>query len=142
MTSTCSNHFEESCYSSYTQTTKVSVCARPVNSTQFGLWVSDITVLSEMAQAELDALTRESNIQCEDLATSLPLLNHLRALDATLDAVTVSVRGYIMRNESIQSCEDVKPYCDSITKMPEFTVDGGHLPDLDLEGVSSVVSKA
>ena len=27
----------------------------------------------------------------------------------------------------IQSCADAIPYCDSITKMPEFGVDGGNM---------------
>ena len=36
-------------------------------------------------------------------------------------------RGYLLGNESIQSCADAAPYCGSFTKMPEFAVDGGNL---------------
>ena len=99
---------------------------RTVNSSRFGIWLSDITVLRDILEADLNVLSAE-NRQCEDLAsTSLPMLNHLRASDATSEALTIYVRGYLMRNQSIQSCADVKPYCDSITKMPEFALDGGH----------------
>ena len=49
---------------------------RSVNDTRFGVWVSGVSLLSDMAQADLDTLIH-SNLQCEDLATSLPLLNHL-----------------------------------------------------------------
>ena len=105
-----------------------------MNSTSFGVWVADVSVLSDMAETKLDDLIRE-NQQCEDLAsTSLPLLQHLRASDLQSETSGFFpgfwVRGYYLQNESIQSCDDVKPYCDSITKMPEFAVDGGHLPDL------------
>lgn len=36
-------------------------------------------------------------------------------------------QGYLLGNESIQSCADAVPYCNSITKMPEFAVDGGNM---------------
>ena len=109
-----------------------------MNSTSFGVWVTDVSVLTDVLETKLDDLITE-NQQCEDLATnSPPLLNHLRASDLKSETLRISLRGYLMRNQSIQSCADVKPYCDSITKLPEFTVDGGHLParSSDLEGVS------
>lgn len=38
-------------------------------------------------------------------------------------------QGYLLSNESIQSCADVVQYCGSLTKMPEFSVDGGNAVD-------------
>ena len=52
----------------------------------------------------------EGNPYCEDLATTGPMLNLLR------DS---------LNNQSIASCADVLPFCDSISKMPEWEVDGG-----------------
>ena len=35
--------------------------------------------------------------------------------------------GYFLANDSIQGCADAAPYCNSITKMPEYAVDDGGL---------------
>jgi len=81
-----------------------------INEARFGIWVSDVTVLTDLDAADLDDLIEEGNEDCEDLSQGEPLLNYLR---------------YLLGNESIQSCADAVPYCNSITKMPEFAVDGG-----------------
>jgi len=76
----------------------------------FGVWVSDVSVLTDLDASDLDDLIEEGNEDCEDMITQVPMLNHLR---------------FLLSNESIQSCADVVPYCNSLTKMPEFAVDGG-----------------
>ncbi|CAK8991445.1 unnamed protein product [Durusdinium trenchii] len=81
-----------------------------MNETRFGVWVSDVTVLSDLEAADLDDLIEEGNVACGDLGNQEPLLNYLR---------------YMLGNESIQSCADVTMHCSSITKMPEFALDGG-----------------
>ncbi|CAK8991449.1 unnamed protein product [Durusdinium trenchii] len=81
-----------------------------IDRARFGVWVSDVTVLSDLDGTDLDDLIEEHNEDCEDMITSEPWLNHLR---------------YFLGNESIQSCADAVSYCSSITKMPEFAVDGG-----------------
>ena len=46
---------------------------------------------------------------------------------ATLKVKALHLSGYMLGNESIQSCADVTMHCSSITKMPEFALDGGHV---------------
>ena len=65
------------------------MCVRNESSANFGLWVNDVTVLSDMEMTSLDALIGDSNSRCGDLASSLPLLNHLRASEAKPEPLRV-----------------------------------------------------
>ena len=51
-----------------------------MNETRFGVWVSDVTVLSDLEAADLDDLIEEGNVACGDLGNQEPLLNYLRRL--------------------------------------------------------------
>ena len=70
----------------------VSICVRSVNSTRFGVWVTDVSVLSDMTAADLDDLIENSNSQCEDLGNGLPLQSYLRASDLKSEAETSAAR--------------------------------------------------
>ena len=50
-----------------------------INNTRFGVWVNDVTVLSDLDATALDDLIENSNPTCGDLANEEPLLNYLRA---------------------------------------------------------------
>eukprot|EP00913_Durusdinium_trenchii_P028852 g27053.t1 len=81
-----------------------------INQTRFGLWESEVSVLSDIAAMSHPELVQASNPSCGDLANQEPLLNYLR---------------YFLQNDSIQSCADALPYCNSVTKMPEYGGDEG-----------------
>eukprot|EP00434_Breviolum_minutum_P010077 symbB.v1.2.008890.t1/scaffold488.1/size197422/23 len=80
------------------------------NNSRFGLWVNSVSVLSDLSVTSLDSLVDSGNQACGDLANEEPMLNYLR---------------YFIGNKSIKGCADVVPSCSSITKMPEYAVDGG-----------------
>ncbi|CAE7302044.1 unnamed protein product [Symbiodinium natans] len=97
-----------------------------INATQYGFWVSDVSLVRETAcilpEASLKSRLTESSVlsvdetvdaynpDCGDIGNQEPILNYLRNA---------------LGNQSIRGCADAKPYCDSITKMPEWGVDGG-----------------
>ena len=81
-----------------------------LHDSQLGLWHGDVTRLTETESLSLEELVDQGNPNCEDLAATGPMLNLLR------DG---------LGNQSITSCADVLPYCDSVSKMPEWEVDGG-----------------
>ena len=51
-----------------------------INKTRFGVWVSDVTVLSDLEIATMNDLIENENPSCEDLGNREPLLNYLRSL--------------------------------------------------------------
>ena len=51
-----------------------------INEARFGIWVSDVSVLTDLDAADLDDLLEEGNEDCEDLSQGEPLLNYLRFL--------------------------------------------------------------
>jgi len=72
-------------------------------------------VLGDVSAMDHEDLVVLSNPSCTDLADQEPLLNYLRYFLGALGA----------DNLSVNSCADAVPYCDSITKMPEYSGDGG-----------------
>lgn len=88
----------------------IALDAAQLQRAELGLWHSDVTRLIDSETMSLDELVDQGNPYCEDLATTGPMLNLLR------DS---------FNNQSIASCADVLPFCDSISKMPEWEVDGG-----------------
>lgn len=77
---------------------------------ELGFWQGDVSKLTESDSLTLDELVNQQNPNCEDLATAGPMLNLLR-------------NG--LGNESIGSCADALSFCDSVSKMPEWEIDGG-----------------
>ena len=53
-----------------------------IDRARFGVWVSDVTVLSDLDGTDLDDLIEEHNEDCEDMITSEPWLNHLSAWES------------------------------------------------------------
>ena len=51
-----------------------------ISEARFGIWVSDVTVLTDLDAADLDDLIEEGNEDCKDLSQGEPLLNYLRFL--------------------------------------------------------------
>lgn len=88
----------------------IALDAAQLQRAELGLWHSDVTRLIDSETMSLDELVDQGNPYCEDLATTGPMLNLLRDN---------------FNNQSIASCADVLPFCDSISKMPEWEVDGG-----------------
>ncbi|CAE7710759.1 unnamed protein product [Symbiodinium pilosum] len=80
------------------------------NATKYGVWVTDVSRLSESLVLTVDQTVDAYNPNCEDLGDKEPILSYLRQS---------------LGNQSIMSCQDAKPYCNSITKMPEWSIDGG-----------------
>ena len=79
--------------------------------TDFAVWVDTPTTLSNMQTMSLEEQIADANPECADLADqNEPLMNYLR------DA---------LGNFSIQSCADAIGYCNSLTSMPNWGVDGG-----------------
>ena len=60
--------------------------------------------MSDFNIMNLQELLDANNPSCGDMGNAEPMLNYLKDF---------------FGNESIRGCEDVKPYCSSITKMPE-----------------------
>ena len=77
---------------------------------RYGIWVTDLSILGDVTVLTLAESIDANNLQCSDLAESAVMLNYLR---------------HFLGNESIQACADVLPYCESITRMPDFGGDGG-----------------
>ena len=77
---------------------------------QLGVWKNTVTTLQDSASLTLDDLVNQGNPNCVDLAAQGPMLNLLR-------------EG--LGNESIASCADALAFCDSVSKMPEWELDGG-----------------
>lgn len=51
-----------------------------IDNASFGVWVSDVAILSDLATTDLDDLIEDSNLDCGDLGSSGPWLSHLRFL--------------------------------------------------------------
>eukprot|EP00435_Cladocopium_sp_Y103_P040480 s646_g11.t1 len=81
-----------------------------VNNSRYGFWVNSVNVLSDVSVMSLDTMVDSANTNCGDIGNEEPMLNYLR---------------YFLANDSIQGCADAAPYCNSITKMPEYAVDDG-----------------
>ena len=77
---------------------------------QLGVWQNTVTTLQDSASLTLEDLVNQGNPNCEDLAAQGPMLNLLR-------------EG--LGNESLGSCADALAFCDSVSKMPEWELDGG-----------------
>ena len=80
------------------------------NATKYGLWVQGVGFLSASTSLTLDELVDEHNPDCGDLGNEEPMLNYLRDT---------------LNNQSIMGCADVVPFCNSISKMPDWGLDGG-----------------
>ena len=78
--------------------------------TQYGIWKSSVSTLLDISQLSLDELVDMSNAACGDLATSEPMLNYLR-------------EG--LANQSLRGCADASSFCNSVSKMPGWEIDGG-----------------
>eukprot|EP00438_Fugacium_kawagutii_P006779 Skav210670 [mRNA] locus=scaffold4685:23762:26756:- [translate_table: standard] len=76
----------------------------------FGVWLSDVGVMSDFSIMNLEELLEANNPHCGDLGDTEPMLNYLKDF---------------FDDESIQGCQDVQSYCGSITKMPGYGGDGG-----------------
>ncbi|CAJ1381709.1 unnamed protein product [Effrenium voratum] len=80
------------------------------NATKYGLWVQGVGFLSASTSLTLDELVDEHNSDCGDLGNEEPMLNYLRDT---------------LNNQSIMGCADVVQFCNSISKMPDWGLDGG-----------------
>ncbi|CAE7036725.1 unnamed protein product [Symbiodinium sp. CCMP2592] len=81
-----------------------------IQETEYGFWVREVSRLTDASVLSLDETVDAYNPDCGDIGNQEPILNYLR------NAVG---------NQSLRGCADAKPYCDSITKMPGWTNDGG-----------------
>ena len=80
------------------------------DNTQYGVWLSNVNALLDTSEYSLDTLVDMSNAACGDLATGVPMLNYLR-------------EG--LENQSLTGCADASMYCNSVSKMPGWELDGG-----------------
>jgi len=80
---------------------------------KYGVWVGDVSVLTDASIMTLTESVDVNNPDCSDLVNGAlrhQALNFLR---------------FAHQNESIQGCEDVVHACGSLTQMPDFGLDGG-----------------
>ena len=66
--------------------------------------MNDVGTLGDFNIMTLPELVDVNNPFCGDVGNELPMLSYLRDF---------------FDNQSIQGCQDVQPWCSSLTKMPE-----------------------
>eukprot|EP00435_Cladocopium_sp_Y103_P047400 s633_g13.t3 len=77
---------------------------------EYGVWLQNVASIYDLDALTLEELVSQTNKNCEDMANEVPLLNYLRD---------------VLGNQSITGCSDAVQYCNSLTKMPSYELDGG-----------------